>query len=223
MKKIVSGLVLLGMSSMVTPTQATFGGFRVSGSAGVALLKGRHFYSGQPYPTADMTKRLNVISGLLGVQAGYLFEIPSSRFVVGAEVYYLMPMVERKIDLTLVGQPTDGNVTIKHNKSIGFALTVGMMFNPKILAYANIGMENARFQFKYDLNVPNIPKNQVSHTFKALVPTVGAAYKISSHFLIGAEVSFPFFKRFKGGTPGPKGYNYKPVEPRATLKVTYVF
>lgn len=229
MKKTITGLAFLGMVMVVQPSQAAFGGFRVGGMAGLGLLQGKHFYTGQPYPDADMKKRLSVISSVLGAHAGYLFELSASKLVIGAEVYLLIPGINPKIDLALLNGPQEGSVTIKHSKSIGFAVTLGMMLNPKVMAYLNVGIENARFQFTYLLNQPPIPlpaipaKQVISHSFKALSPALGATYKMSSHFLVGIELSSPFFKRFKISASGPRGYNYKPVERRLVLKVSYLF
>ena len=130
------------------------------------------------------------------------------------------------IDLALLNQPQDGSVSIKHSRSIGFAATVGMMLNPKVMAYLNIGIENARFQFTYLFNKQRLPampeKQTISHSFKALSPALGATYKMSSHFLVGIELSSPFFKRFKASSTPPRGMNYKPAERRLVLKVSYL-
>lgn len=227
MKKTITGLALLGMVMVVQPSQAAFGGLRVGGMAGIGLLQGKHFYTGQPYPDVDMKKRLSVISSVLGAHAGYLFELPASKLVIGAEVYLLIPGINPTIDLALLNQPQDGNVSIKHSRSIGFAATAGMMLNPKVMVYLNIGIENARFQFTYLFNkqrLPEMPEKQtINHSFKALSPALGATYKMSSHFLVGIELSSPFFKRFKIRSTPPRGFNYKPVERRLVLKVSYLF
>ena len=227
MKKTIMGLALLGTVMVVQPSQAAFGGFRLGGMAGIGLLQGKHFYTGRPYPDADMKKRLSVIGSMLGAHAGYLFELPNSKLVIGAEVYLLIPGVNPTIDLALLNNPQDGSVTIKHSRSIGFAATVGMMLNPKVMAYLNVGIESARFQFTYLFNkqrLPTLPEKQVfNHSFNGLTPALGATYKMSPHFLVGIELSSPFFKRFKISASGPRGYNYKPVERRLVLKISYLF
>jgi opacity protein-like surface antigen len=229
MKRIITGLALYGMMMLAQPSHAAFGGLRIGGSAGVGLLQGRHFYTGPASPTGDMIKRFSVLSSMMGVNAGYLFELSESKLVVGGEIYMLIPGINPKIDLYLLNGatngPVEGSVAIKHNRSVGFAATVGMMMNPKILVYVNVGIENARFQFTYLIkNKPPIPPQQVfNRSFKGITPALGAAYKMSPHILIGAELSSPFFKRFKVPSSGSRSYHYKPVERRLVLKLSYLF
>jgi opacity protein-like surface antigen len=231
MKKRILGLMLLGIMMSAHPSQAAFGGFRIGGNFGVMVLQGRHWYTANPsVPATDMVRRLNPIGAIYGGHAGYLFELGSSKIVVGGEAYLLMPTVNPKIDLALVGGPVEGNVSIQHKQSMGAALTVGMMFNPKILVYVNAGMELAKFQFTYQFQqpiagvVPNLPAKQVlRHTFKPINVGLGAAYKVGPHFLAGLEISSPFFKRFKAQMTGPRAYHYKPVERRVTVKLSYLF
>ncbi len=228
MKKIITGLVLFGMIMIVQPSHAAFGGLRVGGIVGVGLLQGRHFYAGTPSPDIDMIKRLSVISSIMGANAGYLFELSESKLVVGGEVYLLIPGINPKIDLHLLNGPPEGTATIKHSRSVGFAATVGMMMNPKVLVYVNVGIENARFQFTYLLEQPpagaNMPPKQVfNRTFKGLTPALGCTYKMSSHILIGAELSSPLFKRFKMRQTLPRTFHYKPVERRLVFKLSYLF
>lgn len=231
MRKIIAGLVLLGMTIFTHPSQAAFGGLRVSGIAGVGILQGRHFYTGTPIPDRDMIKRLASIGSIMGASAGYLFELSESKLVIGGEAYLLIPGINPKIDLYLLNGPIEGTVAIKHGRSIGFAATVGMMMNPKIMVYLNVGIENARFQFTYLLQQPPIPpsnpailpKQVISRSFKAFTPALGATYKMTPHILVGAELSSPLFKRFKISASGPRGYNYKPVERRLVLKISYLF
>lgn len=225
MKKIITYLAFLGMIMVAQPSQAAFGGFRVGGMVGIGLLQGKHFYTDHINPVVDMKKRLSVIGSILGAHAGYLFELSTSKLVIGAEVYFLVPGVNAKIDLALVNRPQEGSVAIKHSRSIGFAATVGMMLNPKVMAYLNVGIESARFQITYLLNnlAPIPPKQVFNRSFNGLTPALGATYKMSSNFLVGLELSSPFFKRFKGRDVLPRGYHYKPVERRLVLKVSYLF
>lgn len=227
MKKIIIGLAL-GIITIVHPTQAAFGGLRVGGIAGIGLLQGRHYYAGPSSPDLDMIKRLSVISSIMGANAGYLFELSESKLVVGAEVYLLIPGINPSIDLHLLNGQPEGTATIKHNRSVGFAATVGMMMNPKVLVYLNVGIENARFQFTYNLKQPPagaaMPAKQVfNRSFKAFTPALGATYKMSSHMLLGVELSSPFFKRFKMRQTLPRTFHYKPVERRLVLKLSYLF
>ena len=229
MKKTIIGLVLCGMAMLAQPSHAAFGGLRIGGIAGIGLLQGRHFYTGPASPSDDMIKRFSVLGSMMGVNAGYLFELSESKLVVGGEVYLLIPGINPKVDLYLMrggaNGPVEGSVAIKHNRSIGFAATVGMMMNPKFMVYVNVGIENARFQFTYLIkDKPPIPPQQVfNRSFKGITPALGATYKMSAHVLIGAELSSPFFKRFKVRSEGPRSYHYKPVERRLVLKLSYLF
>ena len=229
MKKRISGLMFLWIIMVVHPGQAAFGGFQIGGNFGVMVLQGRHFYTGQPYPAGDMVKRLNPIGVISGGHAGYLVELGASKIVVGGEAYILIPSVNPKIDLALLNQPLEGTVNIQHNRSIGLALTAGMMFNPKLMVYLNAGMELAKFQFTYEfqpkINVsPPLPAKQtLNHTFKAINISLGASYKVGPHFLAGLELSSPFFKRFKARMDPPRAFHYKPAERRLMVKLSYLF
>lgn len=233
MKKRILGLIL-GVLIAAQPSYATFGGFRIGGMLGVQLLAGRHWYTTNipNTPATDMVHRLSALSALYGAHAGYLLELGSSKIVVGGEVYGFIPQANPKLDLALmngtVSGPTEGSVTINHNRSIGFVLTAGMMINPKILAYLSAGMELAKFKFTYAFNAtapaPLTSQQQVfNHTFKAINIALGGAYKISPQLLAGLELSSPFFKRFKAPTTPARAYSYKPVERRLMIKLTYLF
>jgi opacity protein-like surface antigen len=235
MKKRILGLLLLATILLTHPGQAAFGGFRVGGMFGVQYLQGRHWYDGNTTATSnvDQVKRLSVISGLYGVHAGYLFEIMPSKFVVGAEVYAFLPQGTTIISLQPLNGVIEGTAKIQHTRSIGIALTAGMMFNPKVMVYVNAGLEAAKFEFRYAFPSPvrtaagglfTLPQSQtIHHTYKAIVAGIGATYKIGPHFLIGLEVSNPLFRRFKIRNEAPRAYQYKPVERRAMLKFTYLF
>lgn len=228
MKRIISGLILFGMIMAAHPSQAAFGGLRVGGMAGIGLLQGRHFYAGTPSPERDMIKRLSIIGSMLGAHAGYLFELSDSKIAIGGEVYLLIPGISPTIDLHLLNGQPEGTASIKHNRSVGFAVTAGMMMNPKILVYVNVGIENARFQFTYNLKRPPAnaampPKQVFNHSFKAFTPALGATYKMSPHLLFGLELSSPFFKRFKMRQTLPRTFHYKPAERRLVLKISYLF
>jgi len=174
-----------------------------------------------------MVQRLSALSGLYGAHAGYLFELSGSKIVVGGEVYAFLPQANPKINLALLHSSTEGSVAVNHTRSIGLALTVGMMLNPKILAYLSGGMELAKFKFTYLFNSivsPPLPTQQIlNHTFKAINIALGGTYKMSPHLLVGLEISSPFFKRFKARMATPRAYHYKPVERRMMVKLTYLF
>jgi hypothetical protein len=231
MQKRILGVVLFWIMMIVHPGQAAFEGFRVGGILGMQLLAGRHWYTGTPSPRTDMVQRLSSLSGLYGVHAGYLAELGNSKVVVGGEVYAFIPQATPKINLALfnngANSPVEGTVTVNHNRSIGFVATVGMMFNPKILGYLSAGIELAKFRFTYAFNSlvsPPLPSQQIlNHTFKAINIALGGSYKFGPHFLVGLEISSPFFKRFKANMTAPRAYHYKPVERRMMIKLTYLF
>lgn len=229
MKKRIIGLVIMGLVLLGQPSQAAFGGFRVGGALGVQLLQGKHFYTGPTTPISDMKKRLSSLSYMMGFHGGYLFELGSSKFVVGLEAYFLMPGANPSFDLNLVGVggTKEGSVSIKHKRSMGIAATIGMMLNPKIMGYLNLGLESALFELKYQFKFTgqgNIPAQQTFNPkLNAFTPGLGVVYKISPHFLIGLELSSPFFKRFKARMDPPRAYHYKPVERRLLFKVSYLF
>ena len=225
MKKRILSSVILWTLLAVQPTQAAFEGFRIGAIVGMQYLRGRHWYTPSPSSeTFDQVKRLGALGGLFGVHAGYLAEI-AGKFVVGGEVSLIIPGSKPKIDLKLQNRPLEGDVTITHNRSIFYMLTVGMMFNPKIMAYLNAGVEMARFQFNYSFpNVAGLPKAPTyGRLFKAPSLGVGATYKFSPHFLVGAELSTSLYKRFKIRSEPPRIYQYKPAEYRLALKLTYLF
>lgn len=227
MKKRILGLMLLWLMVAIHPTHATFGGLRIGGMLGLQLLQGRHWYTGGTgSPNTDMVRRLSALSSLYGIHGGYLFELGSSKIVIGGEVYAFSSQANGSTNLKLIGGPEEGTVSIAHKRSLGFAATIGMMLNPKVLAYLNAGMESAKFQFNYSFLAASgvTPAQQArNHIFKAITVGLGGAYKIGSHFLVGIEISSPFFKRFKINMNAPRAYHYKPVERRAVLKLTYLF
>jgi opacity protein-like surface antigen len=235
MKQRIIGMVLLAIFMVPQPAQAAFGGFRIGALFGAQLLQGRHWYDGNDNAqiTNDQVFRVSTISSMYGAHAGYLLELGDSQIVLGGEAYIYIPQANPTISLQLLNGPVEGNVQILHSRSIGIVLTAGMMFNPKVLVYANAGIEMAKFQFNYSFQNPipllngktgTLPSQQtLHHIFKAPVLGVGAAYKMAPHFLVGVELSSPFFKRYFGRTNAPRAYTYKPVERRLILKLTYLF
>lgn len=216
-------LALAGMIIMTSPGYGAFGGLRLGISLGAQKLAGRHFYTGTPSPASDMIKRLAVYSPVYGVHGGYLFELGSSKFVIGFDAYYLMTSTNAKINLALQDGPGEGTATIKHTKSIGFSGVLGLMLNPKILVYGNLGYESASFEFKYSLTVPGTvsPQNQ-RKMFNGISVGLGGSYKVAQHILLGAEFSNPFFKKFSGTNNTIRNYRYKPVERRLLFKISYL-
>lgn len=230
MKKRILGLMLLGIMMIAHPSQAAFGGFRVGGILGIQLLQGRHWYTNS-YSTGstDMVHRLSALSSLYGAHAGYLFELGSSKIVIGGEVYAFIPQANPTLNLQLINGPIEGSVSINHKRSIGFVATAGMMLNPKVLAYVSAGVELAKFQFTYQFQptagvvLPTPSQQILNHSFNAINVALGGAYKIGPHFLVGLEISSPFFKRFKPKIISQRAYSYKPVERRLMMKLTYLF
>jgi opacity protein-like surface antigen len=230
MKLRIIGLILFGLLIGAQPTEAAFGGFRVSGIFGLQYLKGRHWYAGGPgSPSNDAVARLGVISSLFGASAGYLFELGPSKIVLGAEIYGFLPQANPNLSLKLLNGSPEGSVSVKHNRSVGYVLTAGMMFNPKVMAYLSAGLESARYEFTYNflaspgISPPLLPKQKLNHIFKAIMVGVGATYKVAPHLLVGLEASAPFFKRFKARSNPPRAFHYKPVEWRLALKLSYLF
>jgi hypothetical protein len=237
MKQKIIGMLFLALTMVAQPAQAAFGGFRIGGLFGVQLLQGRHWYCGNDTATInnDQVFRVSSVSALYGMNAGYLVELGASKIVLGGEAYIFIPQANPTISLKLLNGPEEGKVQIQHQRSIGFVATAGMMFNPKVMAYVNAGIEMAKFQFVYsfpgavlNLNgapaVPALPPKQtLNHLFKSIVVGLGATYKVGPHFLVGVELSSPFFKRFKARTIPPRAYHYKPVERRLVLKLSYLF
>ncbi|MBX9805708.1 MAG: outer membrane beta-barrel protein [Alphaproteobacteria bacterium] len=225
MKKRILSQVLLWITLIILPSQAAFEGFGIGGIVGLQNLRGRHFYTGTTTPDNDQVRRLGALAGLYGLYARYYIELPG-KFIVGAEASVIIPGANPQIDLILNNRGgVEGTAKIQHTRSINFMLTVGMMLNPKILAYLNAGIEMARFQFTYNFpNVPGLPRTQtLGHLFKAPSFALGAAYKISNHILVGIEAGTSLYKRYKIHMTPPRAYHYKPAEYRALFKVTYQF
>lgn len=235
MKQRIIGLVLFGILMIAHPVKAAFGGFQVGGLFGIQLLQGKHWYDGNDTAALnnDQVHRLSTLSFLYGAHAKYLVELGASKIVLGAEAYIFIPQANPTISLQLLNGPVEGNVQILHSRSLGFVLTGGMMLNPKVMIYLNAGVEIAKFQFIYNFPKPVAtlsgalvslpPKQTFNHNFNTIVVGLGGSYKISPHLLIGVEVSSPFFKRFKASSSPIRAYNYKPVERRLILKISYLF
>lgn len=235
MKRKIIGIVLLGLMIIAHPSKAAFGGFRLGGMIGAQLLQGRHWYDGRDNAsvTNDQVFRISSVSSLYGMYAGYLVELGASKIVLGGEAYVFVPQANPTVTLQLLNGPVEGRVQILHTRSVGFVATAGMMFNPKVMVYVNGGVEMARFRFTYSFPSPvqnldgtfsSLPPNQtLNHVFKSIVVGLGGTYKVAPHLLVGAELSSPFFKRFKARSSAPRAYNYKPVERRLMLKLAYLF
>jgi opacity protein-like surface antigen len=227
MNRKVTGLALLAMIA-AQPAHATFDGFRVGLGLGLQMLQGRHTYTGPGSPLSDQHIRLSAFSYALGLHGGYLFELTSEKLVLGLEAYLLMPGAKPSKSLQLVtsANKVDGQVNIQHKNSIGIAGTVGMMLNPKVMVYLNLGIEMAKFELKYsNAEVTAFPTHKTSHSFTGFTPGLGFDYKFSPHFLIGAQLSSPFWKAFTntGTPPGPgRTYKFKPVERRLMVRFTYL-
>jgi opacity protein-like surface antigen len=227
MKRKITALALLAMMG-TQPTHATFGGFRVGLGLGLQMLQGRHTYTGPKSPASDQHIRLGAFSYLLGAHGGYLFELTSEKLVLGLEAYLLMPGAKPSKSLQLVNSANkiDGQVNIQHKNSIGVAGTIGMMLNPKVMVYLNLGIEMAKFELKYSNSaVTASPTQKVGHSFTGFTPALGFDYKFSPHFLIGAQLSSPFWKAFTNTStpPGPDHtYKFRPVERRLLIRFTYL-
>jgi len=217
------------MVILAYPTYAAFGGPRLGLIGGVDFLQGRHWYtalSSNLSPSTDMVKRLSALSGSIGAYGGYLFELGAgAKIVLGGEVYFVQPSANSTVQLALLGHSTDGTVKIQHTQVMGFALTVGMMLNPRILVYASAGLETSKFKFTYQLNnLAPLPPNQViTHPYHPIVPTIGGEYKFTPQMLVGLQLSSPFY-RHAYLIKGPlRLARYKPVERRLWVKLSYLF
>lgn len=225
MNRKITGLALFGMIMVAQPSYAAFGGFRVGLDLGLQMLQGRHTYTGSGSPLSDQHTRISAFSYAIGAHGGYLFELTSEKLVLGLEAYFLMLGAKPSKSLQLVGRANVGQVNIQHKSSMGITGTVGMMLNPKVMVYLNLGVEMAKFELNYSNRAITPPTQKVSHNFTGFTPGLGFDYKVAPHFLVGALVSFPFWKPFKSTTIPPlpdRSYKFKPVERRLLLRFTYL-
>lgn len=233
MKKIIFGFSLLAMSIAIQPIQAAFQGFRLGGDLGIQVFQGRTTIS-QGNALTDGRHRINTFSYTLGAHGGYLFELTSSKIVLGGELNFAVYGANPTIQLVIAypGATPIAQVAIQHTTSIGGALTVGMLMNPKIMVYLNAGFETAKFKMKLTpvpayANTFGVPQGgtfrNLFNTFSGLTLGLGGDYKMSNHFLVGFLLSHPFWRRYQLRPPVNPAFDYRPVEYRLALRLTYRF
>lgn len=209
----VSGLLLTTTSGL-----AYVKGLYIGAQVGGSKASGNHEFR---TPGNQDKESLKAIGGLGGIVAGYVQEIGTSRMVVGGEVYFNGHFSSDKIKLK-TGGVIRGDGTVKHTSSMGAAVMGGMLINPKLLGYARIGFESAKFSFNY-----TNPADDVSKSTTAIVPGAGASWQYSERVCIGGEYQYASFKKITPRNIGDKGiqrgFTVKPTEHRVLVKLTYNF
>lgn len=164
-----------------------------------------------------------------GAHGGYLYEVGSSKTIVGGEAYLNLAMPNPSVKFGADGDTPEGVVKIKRSRSIGAAAIVGKMMNIDTLVYGRIGLEHAtyyhHFSFASTTSVPGFSGKQIKKGFSFLAPVVGAgiAYKINRTTMIGAELQLANFFKKKNTVKGPDFQaNLAPSEKRILGRASFV-
>jgi hypothetical protein len=204
-----------------------FGGAYAGADLGGGYASIRH-RSQNGGTTGKSTKK--AFGGVYGVHAGYLYEIGSSRTIIGGEIYANSSSMNPKFSFGSSGQPAQGTVKIKRTVAIGGALLIGKMFNLKTMIYGRIAYEVARFHPVYKFNAASTNSQFAGKSIKknvsATTPVlgVGLAYKFMRTIIVGAEYQLAAFygnkKVIKDTTFSTQIH---PVEHRLLLRVSFAF
>ena len=222
-KKIATALMC---GAMVTGAQG-FGGFYAGADVGMGYDSSEHDY-------ADLTgkgkKNQTSFGAVYGGHVGYLYEIGTSKTIVGAEVYGNLSSMNPSYQYGADNLPIQGEVKIQRTNAVGLGLVIGKMFNIKTMIYGKTSYERATFKHEYKFRTTSYITQYAGKTIRknvsimAPVIGLGIAYKPTRMIIIGGEY------QFAGMYPKKKIFNEtnivtetSPVEHRLMLRVSFTF
>jgi hypothetical protein len=165
-----------------------------------------------------------------GVCGGYLTTPDGGKMLVGGEAYGNFYSGEVIGDLITEGGVTEGKFAFKHRMAMGISGIVGGWINPKMALYAKAGMELNQFQIQYkDLTFQTLKNETYNKKAYVVVPGMGAVFKVTPLFWIGAEYTHPIYakmslrdaKELQNGAL--RGYEITPKEHQGMLKIRKFF
>lgn len=221
MKKICLMLGALTLTSTAAFSHA-YGGFYVGAGLGAGVARSEHKFTDA---TGQGKVSYTKVGGLYEFFTGYMQEVGSSRTMVGGEAYMTASTAKEKENLGTNGQPVVGTVTIKREPAYGVAAILGKLVNPKVMVYAKIAYEMAKYKLDYRFTGANAALSGVKKpSYNGVVPGAGVNYKINANLIVGAEYSF-------AGTYGKKKVidangvvcEFNPGEHRFAVRAAYIF
>ena len=156
------------------------------------------------------------------IHAGYLHEVGTSKTLVGFDVYLNSSSAKKQGNVGVNGQPVAGILEQKRGAGYGIALIAGKLVNPKVMLYARLGYETAKYKMK--LTPTGQAPQESTVSYNGMVPGVGVNYKLASNILAG--VGYDYAGMFSNKDVYKKGnisVQVKPVEHRVMVKVSFVF
>ncbi|MBW8308934.1 MAG: hypothetical protein K0M45_04770 [Candidatus Paracaedibacteraceae bacterium] len=220
-------LTTWGLSVAIINTVHAFGGAYVGADLGLGYASTQHKYADlQGKGKATQT----AYGAVYGAHAGYLYEIGTSKTIVGGELYGNLGSMNPSIKVGADNYPVQGDVKIKRSNSVGAALIVGKMLNIKTLLYGRVAYERATYQHEYKFRASNTVGQQAGKTLKKNIaftaPIIGAgiAYKAARMIMVGGEYQFAgMYGKKKVLSVSNIQTETDPVEHRILLKVSFVF
>ena len=220
-------LVLLAFCGSMATSAYGFGGFYAGADLGLGYSSSEHDYSDL---TGKGKTNETAFGAVYGGHAGYLYEIGTSKTIVGGEIYGNIASMNPTYKFGVDNLPVQGEVKIKRSNAIGLGLIAGKMFNIKTMVYGKMAFERATFDYEYKFRPTSILVQYRGKTVKRSItemgPVIGLglAYKPTRMFIVGAEY------QFGGAFPKKKVFNeanivteFSPVEHRLLLKVSFAF
>ena len=204
-----------------------FGGVYIGADLGIGYASTEHDYADL---IGKQKKLQTAFGGVYGGHVGYLYEIGTSKTIVGAEVYGNLSSMNPSYQFGADGQPVQGEVKIQRTNAVGLGLVIGKMFNIKTMVYGKMAYERATFKHDYKFRTtaytPQLAGKSIRKNITIMAPVIGLglAYKPTRTIIVGGEYQF-------AGVYGKKKVinqaniltETSPVEHRLLLRVSFSF
>lgn len=227
MRALAKSLTILSVCAFTAPAYAMFPGINLGVQVGAIQLGGKHkYYTGSP--TSGETL-VNAKGGCGGAFAGFAFEIGGpTKIVIGGDAYYNMNSVSSNNNLSVLNGPLEGTFSVSHTSTMGAGAIVGLLINPKIVAYVGPGFEMNKYTLSYtQLTYGTVPQETYKLKSSGFVARLGAAMAMSKSFYVGLEYNFPITRKLKPRSDQVKinganrGYTFKPIEHRLMIRLAF--
>lgn len=171
---------------------------------------------------------------LTGAFAGYLFELGSSRTLLGFETHITVTPTTYNADFGVDGVPAYGTSKNNRTNSAGAALVLAKLFNVRTLLFLKAGAERIDYTIKLNYNnnltTPAFFRGK-STSVKFLLTGpffgVGLDYAVIRQVALGAEYIFAgtFKRKKKEIDPGHPQDTllFKPIEHKIMFRASYRF